>query len=371
MKADAETLCRLRDSRHGSRRRWTAPAENVPSGVDVAVVDRPATNASPFPYHETLSTFRAADESAIGTGLRASTFRHLGVCPSVRNRFVTEERPKSRPTCVIHGLRAVGFREPRGANVTDKDRPMLPNEACTELVKEVSSLVGGLGEAGPSETLFACPLCRTYFGCRVLKPSRHTGFLARGQGGEVLKPEINADTTNGSSLHLFRNFTHDVEVPPTARVLSERRSVTDSVASRERPGHPYIPPRTQHVEGRRVVASGKLPERNPSKGALAAKTQETLVVPAKGGAVLCACRSYYDRTYAKRFRAAGGQGVEIKAAGPAVAALDCRTLCLVTEVPDDVYGARHTAERFSVLVFHAITERLNHSVPIIAQRCAV
>jgi hypothetical protein len=47
-----------------SVKRLTSQAENVPPGIDVAIVNRTAIVASPFPYFEALRPFRAADAYA-------------------------------------------------------------------------------------------------------------------------------------------------------------------------------------------------------------------------------------------------------------------------------------------------------------------
>jgi hypothetical protein len=50
-------------------KRLTSQAENVPSSVDVPIMNRAASTARPVSYFETCIPFRATDASALGAGL--------------------------------------------------------------------------------------------------------------------------------------------------------------------------------------------------------------------------------------------------------------------------------------------------------------
>ena len=65
-------------------------AENVQRGVDVAVVNRAAFAARPFPDPKTLSTFRAAHGIAVRTGHHCTepVMTRLGIPGTIRASFM-------------------------------------------------------------------------------------------------------------------------------------------------------------------------------------------------------------------------------------------------------------------------------------------
>ena len=120
-------------------------AENVQRGVDVAVVNRAAFAARPFPDPKTLSTFRAAHGIAVRTGLGCEIFGYLTIHHLPRNRFVVEKVAEPGPSGIVHRFRQVRFGQFGTANIADHDQFALVDQTGRFLVKEVQASVGNLG----------------------------------------------------------------------------------------------------------------------------------------------------------------------------------------------------------------------------------
>ena len=129
--------------------------EDVSSRIDVAQVHDTAACAFPRPYRQTLSAFRAANCTAIRTGLGSHVFAGFDKSHSVPSGFVSEHDFERAPGCVRDRLCHLGLHQTGCAHITNNDSAELPNKLGGQLVQEIFSRIHDLGVAGEKRLLSA------------------------------------------------------------------------------------------------------------------------------------------------------------------------------------------------------------------------
>ena len=108
-------------------------------------MNRAAVAADPLPDPKPLSTFWAADHTAIGTGLGCVAFVRLCECHPCVIAFISEEVAQRGPADVRGGLGPPGFDLPLRRNVSDKYRTSLVDYGAGILMQRIFAPVGNLG----------------------------------------------------------------------------------------------------------------------------------------------------------------------------------------------------------------------------------
>ena len=183
-------------------------------------------------------------------------------------------------------------------------------------------------------------------------------FLAVGQGGKVIEPEVDAhaaiDRTRGHVRDLYR----DVEGPVAARVLGEAGPVLDlAVGQRATAEHAKCVAR----KAERITLALKVAplDRNPSKGLAAAIAQVRPHMLAARLRILLARRVDRARVDAECLATAGRQHVEVEACWPLLAPLQRVFLRVVAEIPDVIHRAALLVQQ-AVQRFHPVAVDKNH-----------
>jgi len=341
--------------------------QDISSGIDVAVVDRSAVLAHPFPYCETLQPSRAAEASALGTGLRRKSLVSLYVGHAVPVGFVAEHPTEHRPASVEHALCERSPGETGGVHVADNDSGEAIDQSPRGDMQVVLPSIGNLGVDRLRSLLVTSPLRDGECGFLATVVSGVLDRLAVGHRGERLQPEVDADTfasARGSGL----DFALQVQVPPTARIFTERPREhaaldwamhPESVASPE-VGHAAL----VEMDGTRGL-EGNPAERTlrPLRGApswpTALRVARASEVP---GDVLHGVGVQFEQS-----RRSSGELAEVKAAGPASRPASCLILHVAAVVPDEVDGARFRGEHTGLL--DTVAKRKYHDRPRVLGLC--
>lgn len=97
-----------------------------------------------MPYSKTCDTFRAADCTAVGTGLGSPSLVDFEIPSSVPAGLVAELVLQHRPTRVENGLGHLRFREPRRTDIADDDEFVFASDLGGPLVEMMATRVGDL-----------------------------------------------------------------------------------------------------------------------------------------------------------------------------------------------------------------------------------
>src|SRR3984893_1704060 len=320
--------------------------EDIASRVDITIMRDATLSTYPASYSEVCDTFRPRLAGARRTDSGRERFIHFLVPSPVRNRFVAEHASEGRPACIEDGLRQAGLGESGGIHIADRDVIELSNDAGRELVVKITPRVDDacvdVGRLAP----FAGALRGSEFVRQLPEKPRVLYLLAVGQGREVFKAQVDANTAPYRPRVGLSDLHDNIQEPTPACVAGEVGSVLD-LAFRQRP-------RVEHPKGVSRKAKG-LPlalkiaafQRHSTQRTPAAPAQERPVLLTAGLRVLLAHSVDGARVQGEFLAASRCQPIEVKASRPALVPFQRMLLSLVAEIPDEIAGARLAVEQSS------------------------
>jgi hypothetical protein len=326
--------------------------EDIQSRVGITIMRHPTLRAYPASYSEICDTFRPRLARARRTDSGRERFIDFLVPGPVRSRFVAEHASEGRPARIENGLCKAGLGKSGGVYIADRDVVELSNDADRDFVAKVTTRMSDTRVKIPRLRSFTGALRGSQFVGQSRKMSRVFDLLARGQGREVFKTQVDPNTAAHRPRDGLGDFNDDVQEPMTARIAGEIRSVPDrSVRQR---------PRVEHPKGVSGIPKGiplalKIPtfQRHPAQRPPAAPPQERSVPLAPRLRVLFAHRIDGARVQGEMLAASRAQPVEIKAAWPDLVPFQRLLLSLIAEIPDEVTSARlpvqHSGQRLDAV----------------------
>ena len=144
-----------------------------------------ACRANPLSYSQACDTFRAADRTAIGTGLGSPRLVSLNVLSPMPHGFVSEESTEHRPACIVDRLGHWASSEGGRIHVADDYSSIFGSDRVRCAVEKVFSDVGYLGVYRPRSGFPSSALSKRQFLLIPLSYSLAINFGAvaeRGQG---------------------------------------------------------------------------------------------------------------------------------------------------------------------------------------------
>jgi len=262
----------------------------------------------------------------------------------VRSRFVAEHVSEGRPARIEHGLRQAGFGESGGIHITDRDVIKLSNDTVRELVVKVTARVAdprmNVGRLSP----FAGALRDSEFASQLAQKPRIFDLLPIRQGSKVFKAQVNANATSNRPRLGRRDLHDDVQKPVPAGIAGEIRAVLD-LAFGQRSGMEHPKGVSGKAKGVPLALEVAALQRHPAQGAPAAPAQERSIPLTAGLGVLLAHRINRAGVQGQFLAAPRSQPIQVKAARPALVPFERLQLSLVTEIPDEVAGARLAVEQ--------------------------
>lgn len=347
------SLCSGGSLNRGSMPRTEAElVKNINGAIDITVMRNTTFRASPTSYCQALQPPRAADCTAIRTGLRGKTLVHFLEPGTIPHGLVREICAEGRPTCVINRFRKMGFSKPCGIYIADGDVVKLSHDAGRELVKKIVPAIGNLGV----DCLLPARLVRTLGHCKCLLRSPvnalRLNLLACGQRSKVLQAKVNANTTEReSSLRNFLcNLHYDIQIPISLAVLGKARPILN-LARWKIAAFENLKRVTPIVKSIAHAIQVTALHRYPTKRFLAAITKVRFVLSKSSLCILLTNSIDRARMKAEFLAASGGELVQIKARKPAAAKTQGIFLPIIAIVP-------HIRHRAGLLVQEAI-ERFN------------
>lgn len=334
--------------------------ENVARRVRVSVMDRTAIAAAPFSYHQTFSTFRAANHTAIGTSLSGESFIDLNILSAARNRFVAEHLSEARPARIVYGLGHLGFREARRVHVAYSDEIKFADQPRAEFVEKVFAARCDLRMNAPSgfgltrslrrrQPRFTGPIelrCLNSFACAECRQS--------------LKAKVYADATLGFTDSRVRNAQNNIQVPAATRILRERTAVTNFGSlwnGAAIPNGVNLPVEAEGITDPVKIISL---EGNPSEGTLSSVSNGPLANrPARSNILFAHTTDRVARNTKFSVRTSREFHQRV-CARPKRAPAHGMLLSVSTIVPNEIDRPRHAVQSASVLVFNSIAQRQMH-----------
>ena len=181
-------------------------------------------SASPLPYSKTCDTFRAADCTAIGTGLGRETFVDDFERDSVPQGFVAEHLAERRPAGIKHGFCHPRLRQVGRIHVADDNVAVLAHDPRRLFMQEMSPAVFRFRMQRRRAALLSALLrqCEPLFVTPVKR--RHFDLAPVAQHGEVFESEIDGNSRPGLRGG-FSNLDLNVEIPTPTGVLAKTRGL--------------------------------------------------------------------------------------------------------------------------------------------------
>lgn len=327
--------------------------ENVLSSVHVTIMYRPAI-ARPFSYTQTLSAFRTAQASALRTGLSRVSFIHFNVPCAIRNRLVRKHLFEGMPANIGYGFTHPRFLKAGTVDAANDNQVIFGNNIVSGFVQEVSALRFNLIVYLFSLSLLTRSLGfgKALFGLtEELRSFNHRTVRER---CEVFKAQINAHGLLWRSLLGFGQFNHDIEKPPSSRILREARAITDFGTVRDFARKKNAVDLS--VEEKSTLLRLKVLSLNgyPAKRLLTPVTQiRAAVLSARS----CVLLSYGVDTLGRQRKIIGGPRKLIgkrKTTRPNLPPFERMFLHIVAVIPNVINLAGHAAQSPAVLVFNAI-----------------
>jgi hypothetical protein len=106
-----------------------------------------------LPDPKPFDPFRAADASAIGTGLGCVSLVHFCESNSSVIAFVLQEVAQHGPAYIERGFAFARFDLPCGRDISDENRASRVDDSAGILVQRVLATVGDFGVDGPDLTI--------------------------------------------------------------------------------------------------------------------------------------------------------------------------------------------------------------------------
>lgn len=333
-------------------------SENVQRGIHVAVENRTTLTTHPFSDPKTLSTFRAAHGTAVGTGLGCEAFRHFTVHHLPRHRFVFKKVTEHRPSGVIDGFGHVRFGQFGTGHVANDDQF---TRFCQPVGRFMQKVLASVGDFGMEISRLSGATFALVFRDPLLLgaiPARRFDPAAIRTGRQRLQAQINTYVPLAGSYGFLWRVANEIDIPAAPRILGE-------TAAFDRAGNFLTLPESEHVTG---IADGIVHdlhpnpfEGNPAQRLFTAPTQPTLFLLLAAGGVFLTDRLHRLRMQAQFFARASGQFVQIKAAGPAFVPAQGMFLCFVAEIPDGINRTRHLLQSVSASrILNPIPKGFNH-----------
>lgn len=180
-----------------------------------------------MPHSETFQPFRAAEASALGTGLRGPSFVGFDIHRLPSGSLVPQHVPERGPARVQNGLRHSGFRKLRRVHISDDDQSIGVRQPFAGDVKVMFSRIGDLRLNGAGDLLptgaLGFPECA--FVLPVVPQRRDFGSVAA--SGERFEPEVYTDLAI-ANRKIVGNLALEADIPASARVLNERAGTEDA-----------------------------------------------------------------------------------------------------------------------------------------------
>jgi hypothetical protein len=215
----------LRLGREGSLNRsltFQTEPQNVPSRVEVTIMNLPALGTSPSPYAKPAHTFRAAggNASAGRARLGSESFIDFQIHGSELASFIAELRPQRRPAGVRDGFRHSRSLEPRRADIADNDQSIFTRypRGC-----DVQMMLSGVGDLSgdrlcPARLPGALGGAQSHFVALIKLWSGDGKAVAAHR--QCLQAKVDANHSD-AGIGLRLNLANEREVPAPASVLYE------------------------------------------------------------------------------------------------------------------------------------------------------
>jgi hypothetical protein len=255
--------------------------EDIPSRVDITIMGDATLSTYPASYSEVCDTFRPRLASARRTDSGRERFIHFLVPGPVRSRFVAEHASEGRPAGIENRLRQAGLGESGRVHIADRDVIELSDNAGRELVVKVTAGIGDTRVNVPRLTSFAGALRGSELAGQLPQGPRILDLLPGGQGSEVFKTQVDANTAVHRPRIGLGEFNDEVQEPIPARIAGEVRSVLD-LALRQRPRVEYAKGVSGKAKGLPLALEIPAFQRHPAQRAPTAPAQERPVPLAAG-----------------------------------------------------------------------------------------
>ncbi len=226
----------------------------------------------PTSYTKTFQPSRAADASAVRTGLGTESFIGFDIYRLPSGRFVPQHIPEHRPASIVHRFSHPCSSKAFRIHIADDDQTVFIGQFSAGRMQMVAARVRDLGVNSPRSLLVACPqgAAKCCFVLPVMLKGRDAKPVAAPR--QRSEPQINANLTV-TSRQAFLCFATEGYVPAPTGVLSKGSAPKFALQDAAIPETEFA----FEVSG---VASldfhAALKKRHPAKGFLASKTSSVL-----------------------------------------------------------------------------------------------
>ena len=320
--------------------------EDIASRVDITIMRDATLSTYPASYSEVCDTFRPRLAGARRTDSGGERFIHFLVPSPVRRRFIAEHVSEGIPACIKNRLRQAGLGESGGIHIADRDVIELSNDAGREFMVKVTAGMDDarvkVGRLPP----FAGPLGGSELVSQLPQRPRVLDLLPAGQGSEVFKSQVDANTDPHRPRLGLSDFNDNVQEPIPAGIAGEVRPVLD-LAVRQWPREEYPKGVSGKPKGLSLALEIPAFQGHPAQRAPAAPPQERAVLLTARLDVLFTHGVDGARVQGEFLAASRRQPIEIKTGRPALVPFQRLLLSLVTKIPDEVAGASLAVEQSS------------------------
>src|SRR6266404_5341513 len=329
-----------------SRRSMSRTEEDIESGVDISIMGNATLSTYPPSYSEVCDTFRPRLACAKRTDSGRERFIHFLIPSPVRRRFIAEHVSEGRPACIKNRLRQAGPGESGGIHIADRDVIELPNDAGREFMVKVTSGIDNARVEVGCLPPFPGPLGGTELVSQLPQKLRVLDLLPIGQGSEVFKAQVDANTAPHRPRLGLSDFNDNVQEPIPACIAGEVRSVLD-LAVRQRPREEY--PKGVPGKAKGLPLALKIPafQGHPAQRAPAPPAQERPVLLTARLGVLFTHGVDGARVQGEFLAASRRQPIEIKTGRPTLIPFQRMQLSVVAEIPNEIARARLSVEQSS------------------------
>ena len=221
----------------------------------------------PVSYSETLQPSRAADCTAIKTGLGSQSFVDFNIHRLPSGRFVPQHMTEGGPASIQYGLCHPRLGKLAGAHIADDDQGVLPSNLGGLFVKMVTPRVRDLG-VDSADTDFVSGTLGLRQRCLIFAVvAERRNLRPVATRCQRLETEIDTDFAVASG-QIIDDPALEGDVPASARILNESAS---PVLPFDIARLPEAKPTLKINRSVTIDLHRTRNERNPTKGALGSK----------------------------------------------------------------------------------------------------
>lgn len=320
---------------------------------------------SPPPHSKTCDTFRAADASAIGTGLGRPSFAdHFKRCAGLK-AFVLQHRSEHRPASIRNGLRHSRLLELSRVYIANDDAAVLAHNPRRVLMQEVTPAILCLRMQRTNAPLLSSALSQSQPSFMLPVERRHLDLASVTESCKVLQAQINRDCLASLGGGMSNLCLH-IEVPAPAGILCKTRALNDGIDGK-RPGEPKIEFTLQQRDCPAIgikAKSASIAKRYPAKRARSARS------PSRTRPCLAARPRELARDPANRIAVqtkfcarTSRESYEGKRSRPPRAPSLSLALRFAAKIPHEIHSAGHAPKMLGrSAIFHAIAVGEDHEL---------